>query len=71
MKTSGFRAAHHAELSAARTRSHRKIEACAPCSFNDGNAARRRGEHAKKTRQEKARPSRPGSLLSKCRIAND
>jgi hypothetical protein len=63
LKTGVFRAARYAELSAVRTRSRREIEACAPCSFDDGNAANRRGEHAKKTRQEKARPSRPGFFI--------
>jgi hypothetical protein len=61
------RAARYAELPEARTRSRREIEARAPCSFNDGNAANRRGEHAKK------KPGHHGRalLLSKCQIAND
>jgi hypothetical protein len=67
LKTSVFSAARCAELAAARTRSHREIEASAPCSFNDGNAASRRGEHAKK------KPGRNGRafLLSKYQIANE
>jgi hypothetical protein len=48
LTTGVFRAARYAALSAVRTPSRRKIEAWAPCSFNDGNTANRRGEHAKK-----------------------
>ncbi|HVQ66705.1 MAG TPA: hypothetical protein VMT08_04330 [Bradyrhizobium sp.] len=67
LKTTVFRAARYAELSTARTRSRREIEACAPCAFNDGNAANQRAEHAKK------KPGHHGRafLLSKCQIAND
>jgi hypothetical protein len=67
LKTGVFRAARYAELSTARTRTRREIEACAPYSFNDGNAANRRGEHAKKKPGHRGR----ALLLSKCQIAND
>ena len=66
LKTGVFRAALM-QSCPARTRSHREIEACAPCSFNDGNAANRRGEHAKKKPGHRGR----AFLLSKCQIAND
>jgi len=67
LNTGVFRAARYADLSAARTHSRRKIEACAPCSFNDGNSTNRRCEHANK------KPGHCGRalLLSKCQIAND
>jgi hypothetical protein len=67
LKTSVFRAARYAGLAAARTRSRREIEASAPWSFNDGNAANRRGEHTKKKPGHRGR----ALLLSKCQIAND